>query len=179
MLCMYWLPCDVVARSIPGLRSTGQRLTQRNLWRVAMTDFTQRARSNCQNWRRASTQIVRGTPGASCAPLVIARAVPGSFGIQRGRVHGPSDLRAAAGVLGGRRRGTSMNFGPDVAIVGAGPNSVSIAAHLRSTDVTFRIFGRPHADLARAHAERNAFQGRRLRLEIWRIQCRRSRSSPW
>ena len=36
-----------------------------------------------------------------------------------------------------------MNVGPDVAIVGAGPNGVSIAAHLRSTDVTFRIFGRP------------------------------------
>ena len=36
-----------------------------------------------------------------------------------------------------------MKVGPGVAIVGAGPNGVLIAAHLRSTDVTFRIFGRP------------------------------------
>ena len=36
-----------------------------------------------------------------------------------------------------------MNVGPDVVIVGASPNGVSIAAHLRSTDVAFRIFGRP------------------------------------
>src|SRR5882672_7489182 len=36
-----------------------------------------------------------------------------------------------------------MNVGPDVAIVGAGPYGLSIAAHLRSTDVTFRIFRRP------------------------------------
>jgi len=36
-----------------------------------------------------------------------------------------------------------MNVGPDVAIVGAGPYGLSIAARRRSTDVTFRIFGRP------------------------------------
>ena len=33
--------------------------------------------------------------------------------------------------------------GPDVAIVGAGPYGLSIAAHLRAAGVTFRIFGRP------------------------------------
>jgi len=33
--------------------------------------------------------------------------------------------------------------GPDVAIVGAGPYGLSIAAHLRVAGVTFRIFGRP------------------------------------
>ena len=32
---------------------------------------------------------------------------------------------------------------PDVAIVGAGPYGLSIAAHLRAAGVTFRIFGQP------------------------------------
>ena len=40
------------------------------------------------------------------------------------------------------RRGAVMD-GPDVAIVGAGPYGLSIAAHLRVAGVTFRIFGRP------------------------------------
>ena len=31
----------------------------------------------------------------------------------------------------------------DVAIVGAGPYGLSIAAHLRKTEVTYRIFGNP------------------------------------
>ena len=31
----------------------------------------------------------------------------------------------------------------DVAIVGAGPYGLSIAAHLRARDIPFRIFGQP------------------------------------
>lgn len=31
----------------------------------------------------------------------------------------------------------------DLAIIGAGPYGLSIAAHLRKTNLTFRIFGKP------------------------------------
>jgi len=36
-----------------------------------------------------------------------------------------------------------LNESPEVAIIGAGPYGLSIAAHLRQQGVTFRIFGHP------------------------------------
>ena len=38
----------------------------------------------------------------------------------------------------------------DVAIIGAGPYGLSIAAHLRGAGISFRIFGAPMKNCARA-----------------------------
>jgi thioredoxin reductase len=51
-------------------------------------------------------------------------------------------------------RGKKMSHSCDVAIVGAGPYGLSLAAHLRAQGVSFRIFGKP-LDTWRSHMPRN------------------------
>ena len=54
----------------------------------------------------------------------------------------------------------------DVAIIGAGPYGLSIAAHLRESKLRFRIFGTPHAKLESADAEGHASKVRRLCIKF-------------
>lgn len=55
---------------------------------------------------------------------------------------GPDPLRAERPVLGETKE-SAMNGTVDVAIIGAGPYGLSLAAHLRAAGVDHRIFGEP------------------------------------
>ncbi len=80
--------------------------------------------------------VERGTRACDHANLDISHTVcPGRGGIYSDNAHAAPEI-----MIGARMDGQS---GLPVAIVGAGPYGLSIAAHLRSRGVPFRIFVTP------------------------------------
>jgi 2-polyprenyl-6-methoxyphenol hydroxylase-like FAD-dependent oxidoreductase len=59
-----------------------------------------------------------------------------------------------------------MSTTTDVAIIGAGPYGLSLAAHLAAANVSVRVFGPADAVLAHQHARRHGAEIRRFRLEL-------------
>ena len=83
-------------------------------------------------------------------------------------------LRAARRVRG-VARSTHGGRDTDVAVIGAGPYGLSVAAHLAHTGISHEIFGEPMSTSAPPHAGRDVPQVRGVRLESLRPPARSTR----